>query len=165
MPNKNTDRAETTNIGLSAEVENEVIKLLNAALANYYILAVKVKNYHWNVVGPSFMEHHRFFEGIYDDLSDDIDAIAERVRTLGGRPLGNSASFLREATLNEETRVGLSPQDMLKTLLEDQETLIRQLRDAVDKSDKLGDAGTADFFTNLLTDREKAAWFNRAYVQ
>ena len=122
-------RAEEPNIGLERKDMDETCKLLNDVLANYQVLAVKTKNYHWNVVGMQFMSLHIFLEKMYGFLTQEADEIAERARTLGGRPLGNMATFIQRATLDEETREGIRSIDMLKTLLKDEEELIRQMRD------------------------------------
>ena len=54
---------------------------------------------------------------------------------------------------------------MLKSLLDDHETIIQILRkDIATTNDKLYDAGTADFLTGLLEQHEKMAWMIRAYL-
>ncbi|RYF36748.1 MAG: DNA starvation/stationary phase protection protein, partial [Comamonadaceae bacterium] len=49
-------------------------------------------------------------------------------------------------------------------LLADHEQIIRELREDVDKTDKLGDAGTSDFLTGLMEEHEKHAWMLRKYL-
>ena len=54
---------------------------------------------------------------------------------------------------------------MIAELLNDHETIIRQLREDVAKvSDKLGDEGTADFLTGNMEAHEKMAWMLRAFL-
>jgi starvation-inducible DNA-binding protein len=157
--------AEATHLGLSMDAQDQVANLLNTLLADYNVLAVKAKNYHWNIIGRHFQPLHGFFGELYDALSEDIDNIAERTRALGRRPLGNMAAFIEHATLQEETREGLKAEQMLKTLLKDQEAVIVELRKSIEKADLLGDAGSADFMTALLEAREKSAWMVRAFCQ
>ena len=159
-------RAEEPNIGLARADMDDTCGLLNELLANYQVLAVKTKNYHWTVVGLQFNDLHKFFEKMYGFLSEEADQVAERVRALGGRPLGSMAAFVERASLKEETREGLRALEMVQTLLVDEEALIRQLRDMIGRiGDELGDDGTADFVTGLMEEREKNAWMLRALAQ
>ena len=68
------------NIGLSAKQRDGVVALLNATLADEYVLYTKTRNYHWNVTGPHFNDLHKFFELQYEALDRKIDEIAEFVR-------------------------------------------------------------------------------------
>ncbi len=130
------------------------------------MLAVKTKNYHWNIVGMHFVSLHVFLEKMYGFLTQEADEVAERIRTLGQRPLGNMATFIREASIKEESRVGIESIEMLRTLLDDEETMIRQMRDIIDQTEEeYEDKGTSDFVTGLIQEREKNAWMLRALVQ
>ena len=58
-----------------------------------------------------------------------------------------------------------SQKNMLDELLEDHETVIKQLRKQITACDeKHGDAGTADFLTGLMEDHETIAWILRRYL-
>lgn len=75
------------NIGLSDEQRSGVIELLNRDLSDAYLLLIKTKKYHWDVVGPQFRSLHQLWEEHYQALTENIDALAERVRALGGYPI------------------------------------------------------------------------------
>lgn len=159
-------RSEEPNIGLARPDMDETCRLLNGLLADYQVLAVKTKNYHWTVVGLQFNDLHKFFEKMYEFLSEEADQVAERVRALGGRPLGSMAAFIERASLKEETREGLRALEMVRTLLADEEAMIRQMRDMIGRiGDELGDEGSADFVTGLMEEREKNAWMLRSLSQ
>jgi starvation-inducible DNA-binding protein len=51
------------NIGLTDEQRKGVVELLNKDVADSYLLLVKTKKYHWDVVGPQFMTLHKLWEG------------------------------------------------------------------------------------------------------
>jgi starvation-inducible DNA-binding protein len=87
------------NIGLSVEQGAGVVAMLNALLADEYLLYTKTRHYHRNVVGPQFHELHRFFETQYNALNEIIDEVAERSRALGGKALGTMAEFLKYTRL------------------------------------------------------------------
>ena len=77
---------QSVNIGLTQEQRQGVIKLLNQDLADQYLLIIKTKKYHWDVIGPAFRTLHTLWEEQYTALAQNIDATAERIRSLGGYP-------------------------------------------------------------------------------
>ena len=58
------------------------IGVLTQVLSDEQVLVTKLRNYHWNVVGPSFRAAI-VFEEQYGILALRIDDIAERLRALG----------------------------------------------------------------------------------
>ncbi|MBD0389074.1 MAG: DNA starvation/stationary phase protection protein, partial [Nostoc sp. C3-bin3] len=136
------------NIGLTEEQRQGVINLLNQDLADAYLLLVKTKKYHWDVVGPQFRSLHQLWEEHYQTLTLNIDALAERVRALGGYPVGSMEGFLKIASLKEHAGNVPTATGMVGNLVNDHEQVIRNLRDHVDQSgDQFHDQGTADFLT------------------
>ena len=57
------------NIGLTEEQRHGVIELLNRNLADQYLLIIKTKKYHWDVVGPQFRTLHTLWEEHYNALT------------------------------------------------------------------------------------------------
>jgi starvation-inducible DNA-binding protein len=151
-------------IGLAAEQLGGVIQVLNRHLADAHVLYIRTRNYHWNVVGLHFQQLHAFFETQYDQIETEIDTIAERIRSLGGQAPGTMTEFLNQATLREEPGRYPDAEGMLRQLLADHESVIRALRESVEKCDQQHDAGTADFLTGLLEDHEKMAWMLRSHL-
>ncbi len=155
----------TPNIGISAEKLEGIAKLLNTLLADEYVLYTKTRNYHWNVTGPNFTEYHTFFEELYDFVDEQIDEIAERIRTLGHFPLASLHEFLAVTRLLETKHQQSTALAMMQELLNDHETIIRMLRHDVQvTAEEFGDAGTSDFLTGLMAAHEKIAWKIRAYL-
>lgn len=156
----------TINIGLSDEQRQGVVDLLNADLADSYLLLIKTKKYHWDVVGPQFRSLHQLWEEQYEALTLNIDAIAERVRSLGGYPVGTARGFLELATIDEhEGDIPVATQ-MVANLADNHEQVIRNLRQHVDQcSDKFHDEGTADFLTGLMEQHEEIAWMLRSFIE
>lgn len=153
------------NIALSNEQRGGVIEILNTLLSDEYVLYTKTRNYHWNVVGPQFTELHKFFEGQYNELNLIVDDVAERARALGGNALGTVAEFSRQARLQERPGYYPSAREMVADLLNDHETVIRNLRcDAERCADQYRDAGTNDFLIGLMEQHEKQAWMLRSLL-
>lgn len=154
------------NIGLTDEQRNGVIEMLNKNLSDSYLLLIKTKKFHWDVIGPQFRTLHELWEEQYQALSENIDSIAERVRMLGGYPVGTAQGFLDLATVQESPGNVPSPTDMVGILVDDHETIIRTLRENIDRSsEEFHDEGTADFLTGLMEQHEEMAWMLRSFLE
>ncbi|MDE1193288.1 MAG: DNA starvation/stationary phase protection protein [Arachidicoccus sp.] len=151
-------------IGISDKNRQEVANALNKLLADEQILYAKTRNYHWNIESSNFMEMHLFYERLYTELAETIDEIAERIRKIGHYAQGRLEDFLAQANLLEGEYT--NDQDtQLKNLLDDHETLIREIRKMIDDfEDKYKDKGSADFATGVLKQHEQWAWFVRSYI-
>ena len=153
-------------LGISEKNLKSVTGLLSAALADAVVLYTKTRKFHWNVSGESFMELHLLFEKQYNELEEAIDEIAERINKLGGKTIGTMKEFLEMTRLKEAPGKYPSHKEMIRELLEDHESIVIQLRQDVDEcTDKLKDAGTADFLTNLMEAHETNAWKLRRYLE
>lgn len=152
-------------IGISEKKLERVAELLARVLSNEMTLYVKVRKFHWNVSGESFMELHKLFEERYKALEANIDEIAERINKLGSPAIGTMKEFLELSEIKEHPGSYPSSKDMLKELLNDYESQIKLLRRDVELcAEKLHDAGTADFLTGLMEGHETSAWILRRYL-
>lgn len=153
------------NIGLTDNQRSGVIELLNHDLADAYLLLIKTRKYHWDVVGPQFRSLHELWQEQYEALATNIDDIAERIRALGGYPLGTAEGFLQNASLKEHPNDLPNATEMVQRLVTDYELIVRNLRTHVSQcSDNYKDEGTADFLTGLMEQYEKTAWMLRAFI-
>jgi starvation-inducible DNA-binding protein len=156
----------TLNIGLTEEQRHGVIELLNSDLADSYLLLIKTKKYHWDVVRPQFRTLHLLWEEHYEALTTNIDAIAERIRALGGYPLGTAAGFIQYSSIKEHSQDLPSANEMVFRLVQDHEQIIRNLRAHIDLSgEEFHDQGTADFLTGLMEQHEEMAWMLRSFIE
>ena len=153
-------------IGITQEHLKNSISILSSNLANEMTLYIKLRKFHWNVSGESFMELHKLFEGQYTQLEKSIDEVAERISKLGGKTIGTMKEFSDLTILKESPNHYPSQKEMIKELLEDHETVIVHLRKDVDVSaEENKDAGTADFLTGLMEAHETMAWTLRRYLE
>ncbi len=154
------------NIGLTDKQRQGVIDLLNGSLSNAYLLLIKTKKYHWDVVGPQFRTLHELLDEQYEALSATTDSIAERVRILGGFPAGTAAEFIQLASIKELPGVIPNATEMVAKLVDDHELVIRSLREQIDQcGDEFHDQGTADFLTGLMEEHEEMAWMLRSFIE
>ena len=153
-------------IGISEKNLKAISTMLSAVLSDAVILYTKTRKFHWNVSGNSFVELHELFEEQYKKLESAIDEIAERINKLGTKTPGTMQEFLQMTTLKEAPGKYPSQKEMLKELLKDHESVIRQLRLFIkDCDEKYNDIGTSDFLTDLIKEHETIAWKLRRYLQ
>jgi starvation-inducible DNA-binding protein len=150
-------------IGLTPEETSLSAKYLSKLLANTYLLALKTQNYHWNVKDPSFIMLHEFFGSHYEELSEVIDEVAERIQMIGHKTPATFSQFLELTSLSEET-AAQTRVDMVEDLLKGHETIIIELREMLQALDKSNDEGTIDFFIGRLRAHEKMSWMLRSHV-
>ena len=153
--------APPIDIGLSAEVREDIADGLARLLADTYGLYLKTHNYHWNVVGPMFNTLHLMFEGQYTELALAVDMVAERIRSLGHPAPGSYKAFAGLTSI-EEAADGVKAEDMVKQLAKDHETVAKTARSMFPLCDAANDEPTADLLTQRMQLHEKTAWMLRA---
>lgn len=151
-------------IGLDVKGSEEVSKVLNQYLANLHVLYTKLHNYHWNVEGKSFFQLHAKLEELYNNTAEELDAVAERILTLGFRPAASMKEYLELATLKEVKSEPITGEAIVKDLQKDFETLIAELRTALKIADQNDDQVTVDLFVGSIGNLEKTLWMFRAYL-
>jgi starvation-inducible DNA-binding protein len=112
------------------------------------------------------MTLHQLWKDHYEALTINVDAIAERVRTLGGYPVGTMEGFLEICSLKEHAATVPTATGMVAQLLADHEHIVRNLREHIEQcSDDFQDDGTADFLTALMVQHEEIAWTLRSFIE
>ncbi len=152
-------------IGIADSARSEIADILEVFLASEVVLNMKIRNYHWNVEAMNFSELHSFFEWLYDQTTESIDEIAERIRMLWHKVSGNYVNFLEKSFLTEETSLKVSSQQMITNLLSDKHITIQKLREAVCRVWELWDVWNEDFLTAAIQAHEKNAWMLRSMLQ
>ena len=149
-------------LGLDEKATSNTVQELNVLLADYHLYYQKLRNYHWNVIGKNFFDLHEKFEELYDDAKLKVDEIAERILTLRYQPTSNLSEYLQISNL-KESKSDLSDSEMIKNLLEDHGTLLKQMRKVVEVADKGGDEGTIDLIGAYIREFEKTSWMLDAW--
>jgi starvation-inducible DNA-binding protein len=127
-------------------------------------LEAQMKQAHWNVRGLNFFQLHQLFDGVHDEVEDFVDLIAERITALGGVADGRVQTTAKASSLYEyalETRAG---EDHLKAVAAVLAQFGKALRSAIDQAAELGDADTADVFTEVSRATDKQLWFVEAHL-
>ncbi len=142
-----------------------LIELLNARLADAIDLQLQAKQAHWNVKGPSFIALHELFDDVADHVREHADMIAERVTALGGVAVGTSSVVAKQTTLPaypERIKEGKAHVEALSTSMA---AFGKSVRAAIVQSEEIGDADTADLFTEVSREADKDLWFVEAHIQ
>jgi len=149
-------------LGLDKNKTANTVKELNTLLADYHLYYQKLRNFHWNVIGKNFFDLHEKFEELYDDAKLKVDEIAERILTLRFQPTSNLSDYLKASNIKESPS-DISDSTMIKTLLDDHGTLLKQMRKVTEVAEKGGDEGTIDLIGAYIRELEKTSWMLDAW--
>ncbi len=151
----------TIDIGISKQDRQDIAEGLKRLLADSYTLYLQTHNFHWNVTGPQFRELHLMFEEHYTELATAVDDIAERIRTLGVAAPGTYKAFAQLSSIEEVDGVPAAA-DMVVTLTEGHEQVVKTCRDVIKKAQDADDESTAALVGDRMRVHEKTAWMLRA---
>lgn len=155
---------KTNDIGLEIKESKVLVEKLNELLANYQIYYQNLRNFHWNVTGLNFFELHAKFEELYNEANLAVDETAERILTLGARPLSSYQEYIEKATLEESKEIK-DPIKMVETVRENLNTLLKLERETIDAAAASGDEGTVSLMSDYITSKEKVVWMLSAYLR
>lgn len=151
-------------ISLTDKEVKPVIDHLNDLLANYHIHYQKLRGCHWNVKGLHFFTLHLKFEELYTNAQVTIDALAERILTLGKSPYSTFTEYIKVSELKEIDTVGLIDTDMVLAIMDDFSKLIEMERLIMNMTSEIGDDGTNDLINSFMQFKEKNNWMLRSFV-
>jgi starvation-inducible DNA-binding protein len=142
----------------------KLVRLLEPRLADAVDLFTRCKDAHWNVKGPQFAELHRLFDQVATDALEYSDELAERLVQLGGTAAGSAREVAARSSLPArgaiqgwEAHVG-HVADALSAFG-------KSVRAGIDEATELGDADTADLFTEVSRGVDKWLWQVESHVQ
>ncbi|MBS1549381.1 MAG: DNA starvation/stationary phase protection protein [Bacteroidetes bacterium] len=150
-------------IGLKKEDCSKIAEKLNVLLSNYSIFYQNTRGAHWNITGDQFFTLHPKFEELYDNLILKIDAIAERILTLGATPTHNYSDYLKKSTIKESKEVSDGIK-CVENILESFGIVIALQRELLDLTSEYGDEGTNSLMSDYITEQEKEIWMYSAYL-
>jgi len=146
-----------TDLGLNAV--GDISAALNLLLADVFALYFKTKNFHWHVSGPHFRDYHLMFDEQADQIFGITDAIAERVRKIGGKTIHSAAEIARTTRMLENEKDYVEPSDMVAELRDDNKDLVARLRAAHDVCSEHNDSASTSLIEQWIDDAERRHWF------
>jgi starvation-inducible DNA-binding protein len=142
----------------SEDVQN-LSSVLNAVLADVFALYLKTKNFHWHMSGPHFRDYHLMLDEQSDHIFAISDAIAERVRKIGGTTIRSVGHIARLQRIADNDAEFVEATDMLRELHKDNKSLVESLRAAHEVADKADDYATTSLIEVWIDEAERRAWF------
>jgi starvation-inducible DNA-binding protein len=144
---------------LKVNAVRDIAGALNILLADMFALYVKTKNFHWHVSGPHFRDYHLLLDEQAEQIFATTDAIAERVRKIGGttvRSIGHIGPLQR--VLDNDADF-VTPQDMLAELRDENKQLTAHMRETHDLCDEGEDVATTSLLEVWIDEAERRTWF------
>jgi starvation-inducible DNA-binding protein len=147
-------------IALSAAEARESVVNLNQILADTITLRDMYKKHHWQVAGPTFYQLHLLYDKHYNEQSELVDTVAERIQSLGGISLA-MAHDVAETTLIPRLPRGRQPVPVqLARLLHAHEIILLESRTMARQAAAAGDDGTNDLLvSDVIRTNEMQVWF------
>lgn len=95
--------------GLSTGEAEKLGDILQERLASLVDLSLVLKHVHWNVIGPGFIAVHEMMDEQVESTREMIDAVAERISTLGGVAGGLAGQVVAMRAADDEYALGRAP--------------------------------------------------------
>ncbi|MBU5352768.1 DNA starvation/stationary phase protection protein [Paenibacillus barcinonensis] len=138
-------------------------EVLNRQIAGWSVLYTKLHNFHWYVKGPHFFTLHAKFEELYNLATANMDEAAERLLTIGGRPVATMAEQLRLSPI-KEAEGQFSAEQMVEQVVADLHAMKEVIRQGIDEAGEAGDNATEDMGIGFTAALDKEIWMLNAFL-
>ena len=142
-------------------MDQQLQQLAKIAFASEFSFYVKAHGFHSNVTGPDFLQYHDLFGKIYEEVYSSIDDFAEKIRSLGTYVPASYLRFDMLTKVDDEIEI-LSKDEMVRTLLLDNEKMIVIFRKLFQLAESSGEHGFGDFIASRMDAHAKHSWMLRA---
>ena len=163
MTTTNIKARRTAALGTPTDLTSNATRDLSAALttllADIFALYIKTKNFHWHMSGPHFRDYHLLLDEQSDQIFATTDAIAERVRKIGGKTVHSIGEIARLQRVLDNDADYVTPPDMLAELREDNKQLAARLRETHSLCEEHGDVASASLIEVWIDEAERRTWF------
>ena len=144
---------------LKTNATRDISAALTTLVADMFALYLKTKNFHWHMSGPHFRDYHLLLDEQSDQIFATTDAIAERVRKIGGKTLHSIGEIGRLQRVLDIDADYVTPPDRLAELREDNKQLTASLRETHALCDEHGDVASASLIEVWIDEAERRTWF------
>ena len=119
---------------------------------------------HVNIVGRNFASDHKLLKKIYEDLQDNIDSLAELLRTIGAKMPNDIATVLQISPFLDDPTEG-DADELLQLVLDDQDKLIDLYKELDQAANEAGDIDISNFAQGRVGDHAKFRWMLRSTLE
>jgi starvation-inducible DNA-binding protein len=158
----NKPKLNSTGNSVPQKSRPALVALLNQVLADLGDLYSQTKQAHWNVRGHTFYALHLLFDQAADLAEENWDDVAERAVQLGGYARGTVRMAATASQLPEWPTELDGEAAFVKAVADRFARTANSLRAAIDAANELGDADTADLFTEISRKLDKGLWLLEA---
>ncbi|AKP48219.1 MULTISPECIES: Dps family protein [Bacillus] len=144
-------------------MSEKLLEIVNKQVANWTVLYTKLHNFHWYVKGSQFFVLHEKFEEFYNEASENIDELAERLLALGGQPIATLKESLEVASVKEAEGTETA-EEMVQATVNDFSILIKELKEGMDLAAEVGDDTTGDMLLSIHQKLEKHVWMLNSFL-
>lgn len=121
---------------------NKIVQTLKQIQADSAVFYIKLHNYHWNVKGADFHPVHSALENMYDEITEQMDEVAERVIQISEKPFVTLKDMLAASKIKEDKGTSFDSKTILKSILPDYEYFLKSFRELSDLADDANDKAT-----------------------
>ena len=147
-------------IALDASVRGVSVDNPNQVLVDTMTLRDLYKKHHWQVSGPTFYQLHLLFDKHFDEQSELVDGIAERIQSLGGVSIAMAHDVAEMTLIPRPPRGRDEVPIQIARLLQAHEIVLNEARAMARKAAEAGDDGTNDLLvSDVIRTNERQAWF------
>lgn len=144
---------------LPSNATQDISGALTTLLADMFALYLKTKNFHWHMSGQHFRDYHLLLDEQGEQIFAATDAIAERVRKIGGTTLRSIGQISRLQRVLDNDADYVTPLDMLAELRDDNKQLAAHMRETHGLCDEHGDVASASLLETWIDEAERRTWF------
>jgi starvation-inducible DNA-binding protein len=144
---------------LPSNAVQDISGALNTLLADVFALYMKTKNFHWHMSGPHFRDYHLLLDEQSEQIFSLTDALAERVRKIGGTTLRSIGQIGRLQRVLDNDAEYVTPLDMLAELRDDNKQLATHMRETHGLCDEHNDVASASLLETWIDEAERRTWF------
>lgn len=142
----------------------KLIEQLRTILGTNFGLYFKIHSYHWNVEGPDFVQYHKFLGKLYEQVFNNTDLIAEKLRALETyTPV--SLTRMKELSDIEEDVSVLEAMPMFQNLVVANDRYIIHLRAGIVAAEAANEPAIGNFLQDILDQHQKLAWFLKSITK
>ena len=137
----------------------EVKDFLNKVVATQGQFYIRLHQFHWYVKGSHFFTLHEKYEEMYDDVTADLDEVAERLLAIGGEPYSTLQEFIDHSILTENPDdKNLKQDEMVEAVVADLEAISKLYHDGAKLTDEHEDFVSNDMLIGMKEDVDKNIW-------
>lgn len=139
-------------------MKNELNVSMNELLSSLEVFYHKLQSYHWYVKGHAFFTVHAQLESYYDEVSEEIDEVAETLLMIGGAPVSTLKEYLELSKVSEAEGVYIKADDLLPKVRDDYALLEKLAEGVKSTAEEEGNVLVSAKMDDLIESFSKAIW-------